>query len=159
MSGLSYHDKKEIPPWCCIFENGRLESPSANWLWIPRDAYRSLDVFWDGIRFRGYYYVWDYGIRYHYAGPALPSFADWTKEHYLPDIDLEIKIIKLAATQMEFEELEKKVKRPRMEIAAIMSEHGYNGSACAIHRNIKTELMRESAVFDLETQTLRDPSE
>lgn len=142
VNGLNKWDKNDVPAWCYITERGWVDTPSDNRIMIPRDAFRSLDIFWDGFWCRADYFVWNYGTIYRYCGQKLPDCRSiWRKEHYLPRIELEVQIINLAGTGMEFSSLEKQVRRPRMEIAAIMDEHGYNGWACSLHRGVRTRLL------------------
>jgi hypothetical protein len=142
MNFLNHCEQRDVPAWCHITVSGTAVSPSSNNLWIPRDASRSLDIFWDGTWCRADYFTWDYGVVYRYEGDSLPtSGKQWRKDRYTPAIELEIKIINLAGREIEFDELERIVRRPRMEIAAIMKHHRYNGWACTIHHGLKTRLI------------------
>lgn len=143
-STLNSFDRREVPRWCCITASGMLETPSHNRIWIPRDASRCLDIFWDGLRCRADYFVWNYGVVFRYRGCSLPLGGQWSEERYVPSADLEVLVVNLAGRRMLFEDLERRVQRPRMEIAAIMAQHGYNGWACAIHQGLKTELLTET---------------
>jgi hypothetical protein len=141
MHTLRRHEHREIPPWCHISASGKVCTPSDNDIWIPRDAFRSLDIYWDGLWCRANYFTWDYGCVFRYEGPGLPTDGrQWTEGRYTPPIALEVQIVNLAGQGMLFEELEKIVRRPRLEVAAIMHQHGYNGYACSIHYGLKAEL-------------------
>lgn len=130
-----------MPAWCFITACGRLETPAFNFIWLPSDAARSLDIFWDGLWCRADYFTWYYGEVYRYEGWGLPRGEQWQKRRYLPSLELEIQVVNLAARNIEFDELLRRVKRPKMEIAAILDEHGYNGRACTIHYGLKTRLL------------------
>lgn len=117
-----------------MLEDGWLETPKHNRILVPRDARNALEIWWDGYWCRAFYYTWHYGERYRYDGPGLPV-EGWNRERYVPPLEREIAIVNLAGASIPFEDIVDRVQRPRMEVAAILDRHGWNGWGCAIHRN------------------------
>lgn len=101
----------------------------------PEDGLVNVTMSWDDSgRYRMEFFPLQYGTVHRYCGLALPASDHcWLQCAYLPPLELELLIVRLAARGVRFRDIRKRVGRPRWELAVILNWHGYPGLSHAMH--------------------------